>query len=128
MRLSKSQAGIITSSSFVLSEQPMKFSKPHGDMAWLSFLWAFAGVALIATNSVPMNATYLSIGVFSLSCAILVWLDVRAISWPLIILIAPGVIVPWLALTDHFRAAASSASAAYMMYVIYHWNSSPETD
>lgn len=106
----------------------MKFVKPHGDMAWLSFLWAVAGVALIAMNAVPINTPYLSIGVFSLSCAILVWLDVRAISWPLIILTAPGVIVPWLVLTDYFRAAASSASAAYMTYVIYQWNKSPESD
>ena len=97
-------------------------------MAWLSVLWAVAGVALIAMNAIPINTTYLSIGVFSLCCAILVWLDVRAISWPLIILTAPGVVVPWLALNDHIRAAASSASAAYMTYVIYQWNNSPEPD
>jgi hypothetical protein len=97
-------------------------------MAWLSFLWAVAGVALIAMNAIPISTTNLWIGVFSLSCAILVWLDVRAISWPLIILTAPGVVVPWLALTDHIRAAASSALAAYMTYVIYQWNNSPESD
>ena len=106
----------------------MKFRKPHGDMAGLSFFWAVAGGALMAMNAVPANPTFLSIGAFAVCCAVVVWLDVRAISWPLIILTASGVTVRWLVLTDQFRAAVSSASAAYMTNVIYQWKNSPEAD
>lgn len=105
----------------------MEFKIPPGNLSWLSALWILLG-GYIGITSIQAGETALGGALLAFAFAgVLIWLDVRAIAWPLMvwfgIVIVSGVIV--LAFRGlSFRPIWGILMAALTIYDLYAWRNS----
>jgi len=102
----------------------MQFKVPPGSLSWLSALWVLLGGFVAFTSFARGEALFGSFCLVFVLAGVLVWLDIRAVAWPLIvwfgIVIVLGTIL--LALKGaELRRFTSIGAAIYSIYELYQW-------
>jgi len=106
----------------------MRLKTPDGGIAWVSALWALLG-AFVSYNSFVHGDLSLGIaGVVFCVAGVLVWLDVRAVAWPLMIWFAVVIASGMLLLL--FKGVSIRPITGILLagYTIYELNSWRHTD
>lgn len=105
----------------------MQFKVPPGSLSWLSALWVLLG-AFVSYTSFTEGDTYLTVvSLLFVVAGALIWLDVRAIAWPLIIWF--GLVIVGALLLVAFKGLAfrpfwAIAMASLTIYDLYQWHKS----
>lgn len=102
----------------------MEFKIPPGNLSWLSALWIFLGGYFGFTCFQNGDSALGGAFMLFVVAGILMWLDVRAIAWPLIVWFGLVMLMGLLVLVIRgfsMRMTLKVLMAAYTMYDLYAW-------